>query len=66
MNNIDKNMKDGKFETVAAKEGIDNWENEKIYEKLQSEHLFYMAILDYISGMTDSFAIKVFNELLTY
>ena len=43
-----------------------NCENEKIYNKLESEKIFIQAILDFISGMTDRFAIKVFNELLSY
>ena len=40
--------------------------NEKIYGILGDEKTYIRAILDYISGMTDRFAIKVFNELLTY
>ena len=43
-----------------------NCENEKIYNELESEEIFIQAILDFISGMTDRFAIKVFNELLSY
>ena len=43
-----------------------NCENEKIYGILGDEKTYIRAILDYISGMTDRFAIKVFNELLTY
>lgn len=43
-----------------------NCENEKIYEKLEDERIYIQAILDFISGMTDRFAIKVFNELLNY
>lgn len=43
-----------------------NCENKKIYNKLNSEKIYARAILDFISGMTDRFAIKVFNELLTY
>lgn len=41
-------------------------ENEKIYKKLEDEKIYIQAILDFISGMTDRFAIKVFNELLNY
>ena len=43
-----------------------NCENEKIYGKLEDEKIYIQAILDFISGMTDRFAIKVFNELLNY
>ncbi|MBR5545184.1 MAG: HD domain-containing protein [Clostridia bacterium] len=43
-----------------------NCENIKIYKKLGSKKLYVQAIIDYISGMTDGFAIKVFNELLEY
>ncbi len=41
-------------------------ENKKIYEDISNEKVYIRAIIDYISGMTDSFAIKVFNELLKY
>lgn len=41
-------------------------ENEKIYQELQTRELYIQAIIDYISGMTDRFAISLFNELLEY
>lgn len=41
-------------------------ENTKIYQELQTELLYAQAIIDYISGMTDRFAISLFNELLEY
>lgn len=41
-------------------------ENEKIYGELETRELYIQAIIDYISGMTDRFAIEVFNELLEY
>ena len=40
--------------------------NKKIYSKLETEEIYIGAILDYISGMSDNYAIKVFNELITY
>ncbi len=41
-------------------------ENEKLYGCLDTREIYLQAVLDYISGMTDRFAIKVFQELLTY
>lgn len=41
-------------------------ENEKIYGGLSKQEVYIQAILDYISGMTDRSAIKLFNELITY
>ena len=41
-------------------------ENEKIYQELQTCELYIRAIIDYISGMTDRFAISIFQELLEY
>jgi len=41
-------------------------ENEKLYGRLDTREIYLQAVLDYISGMTDRFAIKVFQELLTY
>ncbi|BBF42999.1 deoxyguanosinetriphosphate triphosphohydrolase [Lachnospiraceae bacterium KM106-2] len=44
----------------------DHSKNEKIYGHLEDESLYIQAILDYISGMTDQYAIEVFRELLKY
>lgn len=41
-------------------------ENKKIYGELGEEKIYIQAILDFISGMSDRYAIKVFNELLNY
>lgn len=41
-------------------------ENEKIYGELQTKEIYIQAIIDYISGMTDRFAITLFNELLQF
>jgi len=41
-------------------------ENNKIYQRLEMKELYIKAMIDFISGMTDSFAIKIFNELITY
>lgn len=43
-----------------------NCENIKIYDELQTREIYIQAIIDYISGMTDRFAITLFNELLKY
>ena len=40
--------------------------NEKIFGLLDDEKTYTQAIIDYISGMTDTYAIKCFNELITY
>ena len=41
-------------------------QNRKIYGSLETEDIYKGAIIDYISGMSDNYAIKVFNELITY
>lgn len=41
-------------------------ENTKIYGMLDTKEIYTQAIIDYISGMTDRFAVKSFNELITY
>lgn len=41
-------------------------ENEKIYQQLETSEIYIQAIIDYISGMTDRFAIELFNELIEY
>ena len=40
--------------------------NKRIYGKLENAKLYAQAIIDYIAGMTDRFAVKLFNELITY
>jgi dGTPase len=42
------------------------FDNEKIYSNLDNRQIYIQAILDFISGMSDRFAIKVFEELITY
>ena len=61
-----------KFEALWAypeedmKADAQKYLNEKIYGRLDDEKLFIQAIIDYISGMTDSYAIKIYNELITF
>lgn len=40
--------------------------NEKIYGQLDSREIYTQAVIDYISGMTDGFALKIFGEFLSY
>ena len=40
--------------------------NRKIYNNLETKNIYYQAIIDYLAGMTDRYAIKIFNELLVY
>lgn len=40
--------------------------NKKVYDCLQSVALYNTAVLDFIAGMTDRFALDVFGELLKY
>jgi len=41
-------------------------DNKKIYSKLETKQVYAQAIIDFISGMTDRFAVKLFNELISY
>lgn len=42
------------------------YKNKKIYGKLETREIYAQATIDYISGMTDRYAIEIFNELLRY
>ena len=42
------------------------WQNRKIYGLLETKKIYAQAIIDYISGMTDRYAIEIFNELIRY
>lgn len=39
-------------------------QNTKIYGCLDTEQIYYQAIIDFISGMTDNYASDAFNQLL--
>lgn len=41
-------------------------ENEKLYGTLECETDYLQAVVDFMSGMTDRFAIELFRELLEY
>ncbi len=41
-------------------------DNAKIYGKLETREIYIQAIIDFISGMTDRYAIELFNELIEY
>lgn len=43
-----------------------NLSNKKIYGRLENEEIYKEAIIDFISGMTDSYAIKCFNDLISF
>lgn len=45
---------------------LDMLDNEKIYGTLEDRDVYIRAIIDYISGMTDSYAIMSFNELISF
>lgn len=42
------------------------YKNKKIYGSLATKETYGEAIIDYISGMTDRYAVEIFNELLRY
>ena len=33
---------------------------------IETKEIYAQAIIDYISGMTDRYAVEIFNELLKY
>lgn len=42
------------------------YNNDKIYGSLETKIIYLQAIIDFIAGMTDRYAIEVYNELLKY
>lgn len=50
----------------AYQQYSEKYMNIKIYGKLSAKETYIQAILDYISGMTDRFAVKAFQELLSF
>lgn len=54
-------------EILGGKSGeLRRYRNEKIYGRLESRERYVQAIIDYISGMTDRYAVGVYNELLRF
>ena len=45
---------------------IETVENEKIYGRLETGEDYAQAVIDFISGMTDRYAVEIFNELITF
>lgn len=44
----------------------EKYKNKKIYGNIETKEIYAQAIIDYISGMTDRYAVEIFNELLKY
>lgn len=53
-------------EMIKQIKSQNKYENVKIYGKLETENIYVQSIIDFISGMTDKYAISVFEEILTY
>lgn len=56
------------YEFLNTYSHFDNNEklNNKIIYNIKNKQDFYKAILDYISGMTDNFAIEIYNEIIRF
>ena len=54
------------FFDVESVAPLANIENEKIYGSLETEPEYVQAVIDFISGMTDRYAVELFNELITF
>jgi len=52
--------------TYSAVDSPLRYRNAKIYGTLDTEEIYDQAVIDFIAGMTDRFAVKVYEELLKY
>jgi len=52
--------------SLQQQEYTRNYLNRKIYGNLDQEEIYIQAVIDYISGMTDRYALAAFTELLTF
>ena len=50
----------------SLSEDTTNCRNIKVYGKLDSKEMYIQAIIDFMSGMTDRFAVKMHEELIHY
>jgi len=39
-------------------------QNKKVYGQLETKEIYYRAIIDFIAGMTDNYAVEAFQQLL--
>jgi len=64
--NLVKNFKEwiGKYSNL--RENNENLANKVVYNIKNDEKEYYKAIIDYISGMTDNFAIDSYNEIIKF
>lgn len=53
------------YSNISDKNSV-RQKNKKIYGKLEKRELYVKAILDFIAGMTDHYAIKIFSELTSF
>lgn len=51
--------------SLAGKEQGSEYKNAVIYDLSKTES-YQLAVLEYVAGMTDAYAIKVFNEIVTF
>lgn len=49
-----------------AKSLSERCENKKIYGGLDDEKTYFRAVIDFVSGMSDAFAVRLFNEQLRF
>lgn len=55
-----------KYSDIGRKDNKNNkYQNEVLYQ-LENKKDYIQAIVDYTSGMSDSFAIRIFNEITTF
>lgn len=74
VNTISKLKEDERFFGFVINDFIDfiikrtTWDNNNLikpYGDLSTKELYLQAVLDYISGMTDGYIVKIYNELIT-
>ena len=57
---------DAYYDAGSEEELKEEYKNRKIYGLLETNKVYAQAIIDYISGMTDRYAVEIFNELIRY
>lgn len=55
-----------KYSDLNIREGKDNIYHNEVNYRMANEKEYRTAVVDFVSGMTDSFAIKIFNELTSF
>ncbi|MBE6555498.1 MAG: HD domain-containing protein [Ruminococcaceae bacterium] len=52
-------------QAILTREDAERYQNDKVYGDLGTERQYLLAVRDYLAGMSDGYAVRMFGELLS-